>query len=382
MRVWHRSQTRIRKMRSVNAYPETLGTPSSSAIELPPDVVEIIIAYLIYDMRSLLACSMACRSWYMAAVPHLHHTIDTQTYPYDWYPKWGKKWPKPLVRMHKLGLLPFVKKLHIHESPYSDVNGLFPGIFYCSLLHQYSKMTNLQELAIDHLSIGKFIPKLQRSFGHFSPTLRSLALREPEGSCRQIMYFVGFFQHLEDLKLILRTGTSTSHPQEKLNDYLTPAPRFTPPLRGRLTMRFSREVELLKLMINLFGGLRFNSMDLYCVDGVRLLLDACAETLETLRLFQKGEQLPPRGLQFQLTTTKISVGPLIYPGIGPFGSSRSRHRPSFMRNQDISHIRFQRSHPPCFLKSSSSIGTTTSRVYPLRRAEPHHTTGTSQRSAR
>jgi len=62
-------------------------------------------------------------------------------------------------------------------------------------------------------------------------------------------------------------------------------------------MRNSPEVELVNLMINLFGGLRFHSMDLYCVDGIRLLLDACAGTLETLRLFQSGERLPLRGIQ-------------------------------------------------------------------------------------
>ena len=38
-------------------------------------------------------------------------------------------------------------------------------------------------------------------------------------------------------------------------------------------------------MIALFGGLRFRYMDLFGVKCVQLLLDACAETLETLRLY-------------------------------------------------------------------------------------------------
>jgi len=37
-------------------------------------------------------------------------------------------------------------------------------------------------------------------------------------------------------------------------------------------------------MITLFGGFRFSYMDVYMVKCVRLLLGACAETLETLRL--------------------------------------------------------------------------------------------------
>ena len=263
----------------------------------------MIVAHLIYDTRSLLACSMTCRSWYMAVVPHLHHTLVIQTRPYPPYKKRKKRWPKPLVRMHKLGLLPFVEKLHIYENKFDDVNRIFPSMLHRTLLHQYSTMTNLQELAIDKLNVGKFMPKLRRCFGHFSPTLRSLALREPGGSCRQIIYFIGFFQHLNDLKLLFETRTSTRHSQEELIDYLTPTPPFTPPLRGQLTMRHSREVEFLNLMISLFGGLRFQSMDLYCVGWTPILLHACAGTLETLRLFQNGKQLSPRSIRLYPTTT-------------------------------------------------------------------------------
>jgi len=53
-------------------------------------------------------------------------------------------------------------------------------------------------------------------------------------------------------------------------------------------MRFSK-TELLKVMIDTFGGLRFRSMDAIAVGGTRLLLGACAESLETLWLCQNGE---------------------------------------------------------------------------------------------
>ena len=49
-------------------------------------------------------------------------------------------------------------------------------------------------------------------------------------------------------------------------------------------MRRCTKVDLLKGMINLFGGIRFCCVDLFCVDGMRLLLDVCAETLETVVL--------------------------------------------------------------------------------------------------
>jgi len=40
-----------------------------------------------------------------------------------------------------------------------------------------------------------------------------------------------------------------------------------------------------KDMIHLFGGIRFRYMDIFDVEGTRLLVGACAGTLETLRLY-------------------------------------------------------------------------------------------------
>jgi hypothetical protein len=58
-------------------------------------------------------------------------------------------------------------------------------------------------------------------------------------------------------------------------------------------------------MIDLFGGIQFHHVDLYFVGRMSLLLDACAEALETLRLyitdphseqfFQKGVEVLPNG---------------------------------------------------------------------------------------
>jgi hypothetical protein len=125
------------------------------------------------------------------------------------------------------------------------------------------------------------MPNIQQYFGHLSPTLQFLALREPKGSCRQILYFIGFFPNLQDLRLHY---TIPRDEQESTAD-ATLVPLSIPPLRGRLTLtRFTRE-KLMEEMILLFGGLRFRQMDLFRVKCVRLLLDACADTLETLKLY-------------------------------------------------------------------------------------------------
>ena len=126
------------------------------------------------------------------------------------------------------------------------------------------------------------MPSIQQHFGHFLPSVRTLALKAPRGSRRQIIYFIGSFKHLEDLRIVY--DQSFDHREDPADDR-TPTPPFAPPLRGSLTLARLKRVDILKDMIDLFGGIRFRYMDLCDVNGMRFLLEACAETLETLRLY-------------------------------------------------------------------------------------------------
>ena len=245
----------------------------------------MIITHLVYDRHSLLACSLTCYSWYIAAVPHLHHTLITPGY--FWHTGEKFMWSKPLWNMHKLGLLPLVKKFKIHIDFHYFFRKISPKRFTCCTLRHFFALTNVQELGIDHLDIPSFMPRIQRYFQHFLPTVRSLALRGPKGSRRQVLYFIGLFEHLEDLKLLYDGAKS----QEEPADDKTLVPPSVPPLRGRLTIMCFTRMGLLEDMIDLFGGIRFRYMDLYNVDGMRLLLYTCAETLESLRLYPHD----PRG---------------------------------------------------------------------------------------
>ena len=238
------------------------------------ELVEIIVAYLFWDMRSLRACTMTCYSWYTAAVPHLHRILAIKTCSRVR----KSQWPKPLRGMHTLGLLPLVRCLRVYGRTNDNV-GLSPTLFDHRILHQFSALTNIRELEVEYLDIPNFIPQIRRYFGHFLPTLRSLGLREPRGSDRQTLYFVGLFQHLQDLGFIY----SGVHLREQPAVDLTLVPCFVPPLQGRLRMRFTT-VGLLRDMIVLFGGIRFWQMRLFHVEGMRLLLDAGAETLKDLAL--------------------------------------------------------------------------------------------------
>ena len=276
----------------------------------------MIIAHLVYDTESLLACSLTCYSWYIASVPHLHHTLTTRP---DLWP-YGSRigWPTPLRNASELGLLPLVEKFRVYVPHHYDVR-FSSKRFNRRTLSQFSTMTNVRELRLDNLDIPSFMPRIRWYFCHFLPTVRSLVLSSPGGSRRQIIFFIGLFQHLEDLTLF--NGTLKFREREPTDDP-TLIPPFAPPLQGRLLVFRFKRVDLLKDMIHLFGGIRFRYVEIYDVGETRLLLDACAGTLETLHLYPAD----PCGEQLNLKRTNIQ--PIICIAARPlppdFDLSRNR----------------------------------------------------------
>ena len=254
----------------------------------------MIIAHLTRDTYSLLACSLTCYAWYIAAVPHLHDTLISLIKFHELPDRF--LWPKPLRYMHKLGLLPLVKKLLIRKG--IEYHRFSPKQFNRGTLRHFLALTGIQELGIDYLDIPSFMPRIRKYFGHFLPTLRSLSLRDPKGSDWQIIYFIGMFEHLDDLKLLHERPPIDFQEREPM-DIKTLVPPFAPPLRGQLTLTNFGRVGILEGMIYCFGGIQFRRMDLSDVNGTRLLLRACAETLETLRLYPsdpRGKELSPDGV--------------------------------------------------------------------------------------
>ena len=92
----------------------------------------------------------------------------------------------------------------------------------------------------------------------------------------QIAFFIGLFQHLEDLELHLHLGGSEGG--------LTLVPPFVPPLRGHLAASGSLGRGVVKHMVHRFGGVRFRHMNLFHMGGTQLLLYGCANALESLSL--------------------------------------------------------------------------------------------------
>jgi len=109
--LWYRTKAKIVWLLFGSTLEGSIAGPSPVA-KLPQELVEMVISYFIFDTRSLLACSMTCYSWYIAAVPHLRHALTTdERRPYENDGRYV--WPRPLQKSYELGLLPLVQRFRI-----------------------------------------------------------------------------------------------------------------------------------------------------------------------------------------------------------------------------------------------------------------------------
>ena len=279
--IWYRGKVKI----------ESILTPSrrvasasrSHARELPRELLDAIIAHVLLDTPTLKACSAVCRSWYIATVLHLHHTLTLQDGPIDVAQEVFIH--RHLRKLVKTGLLPLVRRLWIQQHFNTARCWFLPTKFSTRSLAYFSAFTNVRELGVEALDLHAFTSPshwAQLYFGHFAPTLRSLTLRRPQGTRRELIYFLGLFPNLDDLKLVSDwCFTQRAPPGAVL------VPRSAPSLRGRLVLvQWGDGQDFLSDLSVLSGGLRFHhavmtDMEPECA---RLLLDRCAESLKTLRI--------------------------------------------------------------------------------------------------
>jgi len=235
----------------------------------------MIIVHLIHDTPTLKACAATCFSWYNVATPHLHHTLTLR----QWSPDTSHKRLNPLASLDKFGLLPFVKRVQFEKELFA-VPWVIPATFDCQSMRYFCALENVQELAIADLDFSKFPAGLGDYFGRFSHSLRSVTLSGPRGTRRQLLNFLILFPQLDDIEISHYHSKAETHEELDTRSTLTRGG-----LRGRLTLVEFGEEGLLEDIAAAFGGMRFTSMDLENVRGMRLLLGACADTLETLRIY-------------------------------------------------------------------------------------------------
>jgi hypothetical protein len=194
----------------------------------------------------------------------------------------SNEWPKPLLKANEFHSLPYIKRLSIHIH---DANGFTRKRFGdWRNLHCFSALKNLQELKIDDFRLSNFMPDIKKYFGHF-PTLRSLTLRQPKASCRQLLYFIGLFPELQDLKLSKFRPTK----EDWTTDKSALIPPSKPPLGGWLTLMSYNGEEFVNEMTALYGKLSFRHVNISHSDWecAQEVLGGCAKTLETWELVLK-----------------------------------------------------------------------------------------------
>lgn len=274
--IWYRSKAMVK---DVVAH-EHSHTPADSRKPhwAPPEILEMIMVYLTYDTQTLKACATTCIAWYTVAAPHLHRTLTLR----QWDTDPSHTYLNPLEYWHKLELLPFVKQVQFERGVFGTP-WVSPVIFDPESIHHFGALGNIQSLSIADLEFFKFPMGVGEYFGYFSPRLRSVALSAPRGTRRQLLDFFRLFPKLDDIRLL------HYHTWVGADDGLnTPIVPIKGELRGHLTLKNFGDEELLRDIIVTFGGIRFTSMDLHDVLGMQLLLEACADTLETVHIHPGG----------------------------------------------------------------------------------------------
>jgi len=278
--VWNLGKTKINRLFRIT--PPRTRAVHDSTCRFPPELTEMIIAHLIGDLHALKTFSLICREWYIAAVPYLHHTLTLMkripNEPHDNL--------EPVSKLHKLGLAPLVKEIRVIQPHRTGDYWFQPQTFSRRDLRHFSAFTNVQTLTLENVDISRFMPDIDRYFGHLSPTLRSIVLAQPRCTPRQLSSFLSLFSNLDDIYIYSPVDEPTK-PARDSELVLFSSPR----LRGRLELFGFTWAETFTDLIALCGGLRFREVDLRNGVGCTpILLEACAETLETLRFYVAGKE--------------------------------------------------------------------------------------------
>ena len=249
---------------------------------LPLELVDEILGYLLDDLGALKACSLACKCLFGATRPLIHQRLRLAPKPYRVaHPKpklslfsrrkRGPEASEPLIDQGRLVLLRYTRHLTLEIQRGS----LGPREIQEHLPHLRS-ITKLHTLTLDAFRASLFIPMFDECFGIFAHTLRHLDIRDACATEQQLLYIVCQFPLLEDLTIVSPAG-GVSHP-----GHLVPTITQSPPLRGRLFLAQTYPRELFEGLAALPGGLHFRSLELFWCGDPRAVLAACGHTVTSI----------------------------------------------------------------------------------------------------
>ena len=272
---------------------------------LPQELVDEILRYLLDDLSALKACSRTCKPLFGATRPLIHQRLvcsNTEpVYSKSKVSLFSRRKREPrifdrLIGADRLGVLPYTQ--HLTFEPGNNPPSL---IFNPSDMQEYlpllRSITKLHTLTLNAFHLHSFVPVFNEHFGMFTTTLRHLDIQNARGTEQELLYIVCQFPRLEDLTIASpasRIAASPGHP--------VPSITQSPPLRGKLVLVRARSRELLYGLAGIPCGLNFRSMVVFgCGGDLWAVSAACGRNLTSI-----SYSWPPTG-DYRESNTSISV---------------------------------------------------------------------------
>lgn len=227
------------------------------SVRLPQELVDHIVDYISEDRRTLLACTHLSRTWCIAARAHLYRTftvLDSEGF-------------SAADDLQRMGMTHLVRRIVVSRQIH-QMDFLLPETMI--RLHAF---THLQELDIRYLNVGQPLQWLHEHCDILKSTVRTLTLRYPKGSIKQLLCFISLFKSLENLAV-------DSIDRDFISEDFTPVLETSPPLTGRLTLTGIFDQEFMSGLVSLQKGVKFRTVDLQFCGEVQVIVDGCAGTME------------------------------------------------------------------------------------------------------
>jgi len=224
---------------------------------LPQELVDEILGYLMDDPYALKACSLTCKPLFGATRPIIHQRMCLIS--------------KPLVDAGRLGLLRYIRYLIFKME-----DGSFTPENTQSYLPQLQSITNLHTLTLTPFSVHSFIPVFNECFGMFTNTLRHLDIRNAYGTSEQLLYVISQFPSLEDLTIVSPT-VAVVYPEDRFQVITQ-----SPPIRGTLVLARADSREFFEGLAAFPGGLNSRSLELLRCGDSQIVLDACSHSVRSI----------------------------------------------------------------------------------------------------
>jgi len=259
--------------------------PGAGWKNLPQELVDEILGYLLDYRRALKACSLTCKLLFGATRPLIHQRlVCVDSGPDPNKPKGylftrHKRDPRTFERLidaGRSGVLCHTRQLTFKPKRASLLPRLDPRDMQEYLPHLRS-ITKLHTLTFNSFYLPPFIPVFNEYFGTFTNTLRYLDIRRADYAEQYLLYIICQFPLLEDLTIV--------SPASQVGPYLgDPVPTITqsPPLRGELVLTQGVSRGLSEGLAALPGGLNFRSLGLSWCEHPRAVLAACSHTMTSV----------------------------------------------------------------------------------------------------